>query len=306
MEEHTNLSRPAIGILYAGEMGAALGRVFLDEGLRVVTTLNERGPRTRSLCHDAGLEVVKSLADVVRAADIVVSAVPPSAALQVARDYAALAQTAPVGRLYVDVNAVSPATAVEIGEVLAGAGVDYVDAAINGLASVLRTGAILYLSGARAGEVAHVLRRSLNIKVVGDVPGKASALKGALAGLSKGLTALFLEIAVMAREADLSEFFMERCRSFYPGVMEVVDRMLPTYPRHAGRRAQEMGELEDAMLALDLQPNMVRAAKDVTRAVAQAGLAGAATAEQVVAEIHASKALRKQNEANGEIMEHGD
>jgi 3-hydroxyisobutyrate dehydrogenase-like beta-hydroxyacid dehydrogenase len=261
-----------VGILYTGEMGTALGRALIGRGLRVVTTLEGRSPRTGSLCHQAKLEVLPSLHEVVRLADLVVSVVPPSAAVGVAREYADLADVAPAGRLYVDANAVSPATAVEVGQVLAGRGVDYVDAAINGLAAALHTGAIVYLSGARAAEVAALFGRSLRVQVVGDMPGKASALKGALAGLSKGLTALFVEIAVMAREAGLSEFFLERCRAFYPGVMEVVERMLPTYPRHALRRADEMGELEDAMLSLGLRPDMVHAARQVTTAMAEAGL----------------------------------
>jgi hypothetical protein len=30
---------------------------------------------------------------------------------------------------------------------------------------------------------------------------------------------------------------------FYPGTMETVERLLPTYPRHVGRRVQEMKEI---------------------------------------------------------------
>jgi 3-hydroxyisobutyrate dehydrogenase-like beta-hydroxyacid dehydrogenase len=283
---------PTVGILYAGEMGSALGRALAADGPRVVTTLEGRGPRTQRLCREAGLEELPSLASVVRLADLVVSVVPPSAAVAVARSYASLAGDA-TGRLYVDANAISPATAAEVGRALAGTGVGYVDAAINGLASALHTGAIVYLSGAHAAEVAQVFGRCLRVQVVGDRPGQASALKGALAGLSKGLTALFVEIAVLARATGLSEPFLERCRSFYPGVLAVVERMLPTYPRHAGRRAEEMAELESFMLGLGLRPDMVRAAGQVTRAVAEAGLGdGAWTAEGVLEALHARGALR--------------
>lgn len=291
---------PTVGILYAGEMGAALGRALIGNGARVVTTLEGRSERTRLLCGQAGLEVLPSLDAVVRTAGVVVSVVSPSAALSMARQYASLAANAPVRRLYVDANAVSPATAVEIGQILAAAGVDYVDAAINGLASALHTGAMVYLSGARAVEVERLLGRMLRVQVVGDVPGKASALKGALAGVSKGMTALFVEIALMARAAGVSEFFMERCRSYYPGVMEVVDRMLPTYPRHAGRRAEELGELEDAMGAVGLQAEMVRAARQVTHLMAEANLRQHPgdlpwTADRVLEALHSSGAFQVQH-----------
>ena len=263
---------PTIGILYPGEMGAALGRVLISDGSPIVTTLEGRSARTQRLCRDSGLEVLPSLSDVVEAADIVVSLVHPAAALPMARRYAELAARAPRERLYVDANSVSPATAAEIGRLLAAADVDCVDAAINGLASALRSGAVIYLSGKRAPELERLLARSLQVRRVGEEPGKASALKGLLAGLSKGLSSLFIELAVAAHESSLSEPFLERCRSFYPGVMEVVDRMLPTYPQHAGRRAEELGELEHAMAAMGVCSEMVRAAKRNTEAIAAAKL----------------------------------
>jgi 3-hydroxyisobutyrate dehydrogenase-like beta-hydroxyacid dehydrogenase len=290
---------PTVGILYPGEMGAALGRALIGNGIRVVATLEGRSERTRFLCGQAGLEVLPSLDEVVRRAGVVVSVVPPAAAVSMARQYARLAATVPKGALYVDVNAVSPATAVEIGQILAAAGVDYVDAAINGLASALHSGAMVYLSGTRAAELERLLGRTLPVQVVGDEPGKASALKGALAGLSKGMTALFVEIALMARAAGVSGFFMERCWSYYPGVMEVVDRMLPTYPRHAGRRAEEMGELEAAIAAVGLQSQMVRAARQVTHLMAEADLGQHPgelpwTADRVLEALRSSGAFRMQ------------
>src|SRR5262249_9825667 len=169
---HPNDTPPVVGVLYSGEMGSGLGRVLLGDGLRVVTTLEGRSPRTERLCREAGLEALPSLRDVVRVADVVLSAVPPSPALPLARQYVTLADVSPAGRLYVDVNAVSPATAAEIGRVLAARGIDCVDAAVNGLASHLRTGGMVYLSGGRAPEAARLLGRSLRVQVVSDEPGK--------------------------------------------------------------------------------------------------------------------------------------
>jgi 3-hydroxyisobutyrate dehydrogenase-like beta-hydroxyacid dehydrogenase len=295
---------PTVGILYPGEMGTSLGRI-LRESVRVVTTVEGRSPRTQQLCREAELETLPTMRDVVCCADVVVSVVPPASALQLARDYAKLAGLAPAGRLYVDVNAVSPATAVAVGRVLEEAGVDYVDAAINGLAARLRNGALVYLSGPRAAEVAAWWGQYLTVQVIGETPGKASALKGVLAGLSKGLTALFAEIAVLAHAAGVSEPFLERCRSYYRGVTEVVDRMLPTYPQHARRRAEEMAELEEAMLTLDLEPTMVRAAHRVTARMAEADLPAAPgtpawTADEILKALHARGALRLQDTPNNQ------
>ena len=46
-------------------------------------------------------------------------------------------------------------------------------------------------------------------------------------------------------------------RASYPGIMELVDRTLPTYPRHAARRGQEMAEVEKTLAGLGLCPTVV-------------------------------------------------
>ena len=78
-------------ILYPGELGAGLGAVLAERGLRVVTTLIDRGPRTAGRCNEAGIEVLATFGEVVRAANLVISLVPPAAAEEVAEAYCRLA-----------------------------------------------------------------------------------------------------------------------------------------------------------------------------------------------------------------------
>ena len=264
MTDHENST---IGILHPGELGSALGRILAAGGRRVIATLEGHGPRTQRLCRGAGLEVVDSFADVVRRADVVFSVVPPSAALAVAEQYAA------VGRrgLYVDVNSVSPETVAPMRGAVEAAGADFVDAAVLGLAARLPAQGALFLSGPQAGRVAALFGAPLRVRVVGEAAGQASALKSALAGLNKGLAALFFEVGVLAHESGLAAAFLEECAAYYPGLTAVVDRLAPTYPRHARRRAEEMAELEHTMETLGLAPRMARAARSVIAAAAASG-----------------------------------
>jgi hypothetical protein len=264
--------QPTIGILYPGEMGAALGRVLAEDGLRIVTTLDGRGPRTRRYCREAALEVLPSAAEVVRHSDVVFSLVTPGAALEVAREFAGCCKASARPRIYVDANSIAPATAAAVARVVTAAGARFADAAVHGLAAQLRQRGIVYLSGAAAADVAGLLAWSLRVRVVGGKPGQASAVKGALAGLSKGLAALFTEVALLARQAGVWGPFLEGCGLFYPGVLQAVERLLPTYPRHAARREEEMRELERSMKALGLRPAVVRGARKVIAALAEAGL----------------------------------
>lgn len=275
----TNSGSTTIGILYPGEMGAVLGRLFRAAGFRVVTTCQERSRRTAESANRVGFELLDGLETVVAVSDIILSLVPPGAALDVARQVAGCATALPP--LYVDANSISPETALEIERVLADCGIRFVDAAIHGLASRLPQQGRMYLSGPDAASLAQQWRGVLPTRVVGDEPGRASAMKMLLSGVSKGLVALFLEIALTAREVGQLDAFLENCDEFYPAIMSAVGRMLPTYPRHAWRRAQELEELEGMFRQLGLRPGLTAEARGLIAAVAQADLAGPAGAGEL-------------------------
>ena len=96
-------------------------------------------------------------------------------------------------------------------------------------------------------------------------------LKMLMSGVSKGITALFLEMGRAASEAQMLDEFWDSVVQFYPGFTSAVERMLPTVPRHARRRAGEMGELADTLANLSLPPGLMlefqRLYADVGRAV---------------------------------------
>ncbi|MGH7192190.1 MAG: NAD(P)-binding domain-containing protein, partial [Candidatus Saccharimonadales bacterium] len=235
---------PTVGVLYPGEMGAAFAGLLLARGVRVVTTLGGRSERTVRLAREAGVVVLNSLAEVVRQSQVVVCLVAPSAAAETADAYCELAHLSPPSAIYVDANSIGPELAKLLAAKLAHVGRGFVDAAINGLAENISTGGTLYLSGPRAAEIAGIVGNAMRVRILGPDPGQASAMKMLLGGLSKGLCALFVELATMAQRRDVLPQMLEACSMIYPGIMTVIDRMLPTYSRHAGRRATEMGELE--------------------------------------------------------------
>ena len=264
----SQLSQTTIGVLYPGELGSTFAKLLVESGFRVVTTLEGRSLRTRKLCHDAGLNVLDSVGQVLKCAPIVISFVPPGAALQVAENVAVLVKGESRRLLYVDANSISPLTAVKISDLLSQQHVDFVDASIRGLASQLRQAGILFLSGARAVDLSDQFGSIMRVKVVGDAPGQASALKMVLSCLPKGLIGLFSETMLFAREMGLLDEAMEICEEFYPGVMEVVERMLPTYPQHAARRSEELQEVEDTMLLNGVPPRVLGGAREVTSTLA--------------------------------------
>ncbi len=261
-----------VGILYPGEMGSTLGKLLAAHGSGVVTTLAGRSPRTRALCKAAGLTVLDSVADVARAADVVVSLVPPGAAVATAQDFVEQRPADARARLYVDANSISPQTATEIARMVQERGLDFVDASIRGLAARVASHGILYVSGARADEIAALFGPCLRVQYLGDVPGRASMLKMLMGGMSKGLAALFLQVTLAAREAELLEEFLAGCRQYYPDVVAAMEQVLPTYPQHARRRTDEMREVERALSDLGIRPGIVGEAKRLFAALADSTL----------------------------------
>jgi L-threonate 2-dehydrogenase len=261
-----------IGLLYGGDMGAAVAAALVPRGWRIVSSLDGRSAATARRCREAGIDVLPGVADVVRTSRIVLSLVPPSAAADVAALYLRHARFAPPGAVYVDANSVAPDLAAAFAEQLAGHGIDFVDAAINGLAKSLLTGrATLFVSGARAGEIAAIFAPVMRVQVLGPVPGRASAMKMLLSALSKGICALFAETALIARRHDLLPELTEAATRIYPGIMTLVERMLPTYAQHAARRADEMRAVEQTAAAAAVEPCVLASVRELHERLASIG-----------------------------------
>ncbi len=261
-----------IGILSPGELGAGIGKLLVEAGFDVLTTLEDRSERTRKICLEAGLQSLATMREVVQSSDIILSFVPPAASIKAAEQYCSLAAFAPRDQLYVDVNSISPATARQIGELVASAGLRFVDASIHGQAAKLRSAGTLYLSGEAAEEVAELFSGHVRVKLLGRIPGQASAFKMLMGGMSKGMIALFIEMGLVARSAGLLDEVLNDYQHYYPGVMEAIERMLPTYPRHALRRSGEMQELEQMVLSLGMQPGLISEARRLITAVGELDL----------------------------------
>ena len=88
--------------------------------------------------------------------------------------------------MYVDANAVSPATAREIARIVEAGGASYVDGGIIGTPPVAPGFIRLYLSGARAGEVQRLFAGgAVDARVIGGDAVGGDALVNATARLRR-------------------------------------------------------------------------------------------------------------------------
>lgn len=262
-----------IAILYPGDMGHNVGRVLLEDGFAAVTTLSKRSERTRRLTTDAAITVLPSMEAVVDHADIVLSIVPPTAAKTVATDFVAAVQKTDRRPLFIDANAISPMTAQEVGEIITPSGAPYLDACIIGPASDVRGRCTFYISGPPAKTFALQFGKSLRTHILGDRIGQASAFKMTFSGLNKGLAALLYELTAAGAEFGFLDELLLRYKALLPGVMDALEWLVPTYPMHAARRADEMAELAETLEHYEFSSVMARGTQDTLAAVGRLRLA---------------------------------
>jgi 3-hydroxyisobutyrate dehydrogenase-like beta-hydroxyacid dehydrogenase len=255
-----------VGIVSPGAMGSAVGRALRDGGARAVATVVGRSPRTAALAH--GLELLPSLDDVVATAEVLLSIV------------AAAAGRTGATPLVADLNATAPATARAIAADLARAGLELVDGSISGGPPLPAGATIVYLSGRRAAEVAALPAPGVEMYVVGDEIGLASAVKMSTASIYKGRLALLVQALRAAHANGVLEHVLADLRRSDP---VLVDRASPAVQRGAsvaGRYDGEMREIAAAQAEAGLTPALFEAFADVYAEMSRSPL-GALEPEQV-------------------------
>jgi 3-hydroxyisobutyrate dehydrogenase-like beta-hydroxyacid dehydrogenase len=244
-----------VGLLHPGEMGAAVGALLRGQGVRVVWASEARSDETRERAEAAGLEDVGSPGE-LGTSDVVFSVCPPHAALDVARS------VGPFAGLYVDANAVSPATAREVAEIVREGGGRFVDGGIVGSPPRDTGTTRLYLSGDDAPAIAALFAGSvLDARVVSN----ASAVKMAYAAWTKGTAAMLLAIRELARSEGVEETLLAEWDLSQPALREWHERAARSAGAKGWRWVGEMEEIADSFEADGLPGGFHRAAAEVYR-----------------------------------------
>ncbi len=262
-----------VGILHPGEMGAVVGEVLAGHDLRVLGALDGRSAGTRTRTERAGFADVGSLRRLVEEADVVLSILVPSAALETAQAVAREIRAAGSETLYADCNAVAAGTSRRMGEVIAEAGGRFVDASIIGPPPRQPGKTRFYASGEYAEEFARLGEHGLDVRPLGPEIGQASAIKTCYASVTKGLTALAAIQLAAAHAQGLDAVLMEELRTSQPALLAFMERSVGGMPPKAHRWIAEMEEHARAFEALGLPGQMMQGAAELFRFAANTPIA---------------------------------
>jgi 3-hydroxyisobutyrate dehydrogenase-like beta-hydroxyacid dehydrogenase len=243
-------------------MGASLGGALSAAGIEVLWASEGRSPASRERARRAHLVDVGTLADLAARSQVILSVCPPSEALAVARRVATIG----FGGIYVDANAVAPATARVIRSELEAVGAVVVDGDLIGGPVKDGTGPRMYLSGEAAGRVAGLFdSTAVTTVVLAGGQEAASALKMCYAAYTKGAAALLLAIRALAAHEGVDDALVAEWSISQPDLVGRSDLAAKFNSAKAWRFAGEMEQIAAAFASAELPAGFGTAAAEVYR-----------------------------------------
>jgi 3-hydroxyisobutyrate dehydrogenase-like beta-hydroxyacid dehydrogenase len=258
-----------VGIVSPGDMGQAIAIRLRECGLNVYTTLEGRSARTRELARQAGIGDCGSMGNLVATCDTLISVLNPAAALDKAREAAAAIGKAGRRVVYADWNAIAPQTAEEIDRTIRAAGGHFVDGGIIGPPPRGENDRPrIYVSGAEAHLFAKLEHPNLKIRVLSERIGHASGLKMCYGAMTKGSTALAVELLVAARRLGVEQALENELKTSLRDLYEWQQKTIAVMPPKAYRWVPEMLEIARTFEGTGQTPRLMQGAADMYEMIA--------------------------------------
>jgi 3-hydroxyisobutyrate dehydrogenase-like beta-hydroxyacid dehydrogenase len=259
-----------VAIIGFGEVGGIFGSDFAAQGIKVSVfdiLLGSDAHRQKMLekARTCGVTAEDNLRDCVRNADLVISAVTVSSALNVAQEAGRILSPE---QMFVDINSVSPETKRRAFACIEGnsgtAGARFVEAAVMAGVPRNRLQVPMLLGGMHATAASELLRSlGMDATAVSDQIGVASAVKMCRSVMIKGLEALTVECLFAARQYGAEDAVLESLACTYPGMGwkdRLPDYLISRVAEHGRRRAAELREVAQTLREVAIEPTMALAA----------------------------------------------
>ena len=233
---------PIVAIIAPGNMGSAVGRRLTENKVKVLTSLAGRSAASAARAGAAGMTAVADAQ--LTESDFLLSIVPPGDALGLAKRLAGVLSAANKKPVYVECNAVSPRTMLDIADVVAATGCPFVGAAIIGPPP--KPGSAntkFYAAGPAAGLFAKLNEFGLIVRVLDGPLTAASALKMSYAGITKGFTALGAAMMLAATRGGSAHALQAELAESQPALLGYLTRQVPGMYQKAYRWVAELDEI---------------------------------------------------------------
>ena len=266
-----------LGLMGFGEAAVRYAQDFSQNGLTDITAYSRSAATAaaddplRRRAAELGVHLASSPRELCKRTDVIIALTPGKAALAALRS--ARKHLRPE-HIYADASSCAVKTMEKAAELLDGHA-RFVDAAIMSPVPLNGIKAVVAAAGPHAEEFrAQLAPFGLNVKVVGDKPGGASAMKLIRSVCMKGLSATLMESLEAAQRygileasiADMAESMDER------PFAQIMKRYVCGTAVHAERRVHEMADALALLEALGSSTRMTRATRANLIAIGKMGL----------------------------------
>jgi 3-hydroxyisobutyrate dehydrogenase-like beta-hydroxyacid dehydrogenase len=266
-EERALKNSLSLTLIGFGEVGQIFARELLARGDVKVAAYDLKfdgpnGPALVEKARAAGVTPATGHAAAAKGADIVISAVTASSALDVAMQ--AATYLAP-GQIFFDINSASPGTKTKAAEAVNACGARYVEGAVMAPVPGPNLKVPILSGGPAAAEATEVLNAiGMNVKAVTTEPGRASAMKLCRSIMIKGIEALIVDCAAASKQWNVQEEVFGSLNASFPGVdfADLARYMAQRVNEHGIRRAAEMREAGMMLDDLNMDGSLARAVAD--------------------------------------------
>jgi 3-hydroxyisobutyrate dehydrogenase-like beta-hydroxyacid dehydrogenase len=262
---HPTKSIDRVAIIGFGEAGGIFAEDLAAQGMNVsvfdilFNSKRRRQPMLKK-ARACGVTAARSLKDCLHQAELVISAVTASSALEVAKEAGPILSE---GQLFLDINSVSPETKRKAARNIERRRARFIEAAVMSAVPKQRLQVPMLLGGPHAFETAEYLQKiGMNAKPFSDQLGVASAVKMCRSVVIKGLEALAIESLFAARMYGAEDKVIESLAASFPGMGwedHLPDYLISRVAEHGHRRAVEMREVAQTLKHVGIKPVMALA-----------------------------------------------
>ena len=255
-----------LGLIGYGEVGGIFGRgLHAKDGVDAVWVWDKRftdpatGAAARAAAEGDGMRVASGMQELCSPAALLVSAVTASNTLAVAEEAARHARS---GSRFLDLNSASPGTKQRAAAALEAVGTAYVEAGVMTSVPPYGIRVPMLLGGAQAEALAATLAGwGMEVRVVSEQLGVASAIKMSRSIMIKGLEALVIESYTTARRYGVEAHVLPTLKETFPQIDwdKQGAYFFSRVVQHGKRRAEEMREAAQTVREAGFEPLMAAA-----------------------------------------------
>jgi len=257
-----------LGFIGFGGAGHGIAKGLRQAGLEEVhyhDRMQETPPYAEVIGrHAAEIGAIQAVTfgELLSRVEVVISCVTGAMAVSVADEAAPFLGP---GHLYADVNTAAPRVKEEVASIVERTGAAFVDAAMMGAIPTFLHRVPILASGSGAGRFKESMQPyGMNIRLIGEKPGQASAIKMFRSIFMKGLLSLFLETLTATHRYGVDETVLASIAESLDGVpfVETVRLQMTKGAVNAERMAHEMEEVVATLEELGVPAGMSRAARE--------------------------------------------